>query len=185
MKQKIILPIFFMLILLGNASANWTITEILYDPDGTDSDREWIELFGNPFSDNVKFFEDGGIHSLTFIQGNCMNNCVIIIADDYINFLTENSIPDEVLVYDSSWASLKNTGEEIGIIEENKTVEIVNYAPTANSGESLQLFNNQWISDTPNPGEWNNVAEIPEFSSFAVFFIVLAVIGTFIARRLK
>lgn len=174
-----------MLILLGNASANWTITEIQYDPDGTDTDREWIELYGPPFTENISFFEDGGIHSLTFIQGNCITDCNIIIADNHINFLTEYLVPDEVLIYDSSWISLKNTGEEIGLTNNEEILISQNYPAIAQSTQSIHFINNEWISKTPNPGIWESYSEIPEFGTIGIFFTILASTGIFVARRIK
>lgn len=185
--------------------AQWTFSEVMYDPDGTDNDREWVEVFGPPLNENITFIEDGNAHSLTLISGDCNSNeCVSIIADNSDLFLIDWEIPANTLLYDSSWSSFKNTGEEIGLKEGDIIIQSFTYEAIAPSPNSLQLINNTWVSKLPSPGIFENtniennqsdknntskeseevIAEVPEFD-IILASLMLGVIGIFISLRRK
>lgn len=180
MKHLLLLGLLLLSLPLTNA---YLITEVMYDPVGIDSNREWIEVYGEPL-DDIIFIEDANAHSLTFIQGSCLNDCVSIIADDVQQFLTEYVVNQSTLVYDSSWSSLKNTGEYLAL-ERNGTLLVEFFYPAITaSGDSLSLVNNTYVSAQPTPGFYDvveekyalvdNVSQVPEFGIIGALFVLVA-----------
>lgn len=166
MKARLFLLFFFTLFAPSFVSANVMINEIMYDIDGTDTGREWIEIFNNS---NVsvdlnkwRLFEGDTNHEINLVNENDSSiipaNGYIIIADNSIKFLSDN--PNfSGTVFDSSF-SLKNTGEII-ILRNSELIDIdqVDYLPDwgANGdGNSLQKINGQWIASYPTIGAQNS-----------------------------
>lgn len=140
--------------------AEVVITEIMYDLEGSDADREWIEIQNNG-SDvdltNWKFFENGTNHGLALSQGNALipQNGFAIIADDPEKFLIDWPGFAGTL-FDSSF-SLSNSGETI-VLRDLELADIDSVAYSSDwgangDGNSLQKINNQWISALPTPGD--------------------------------
>ena len=111
-----LVPILF---LIPNSAVNAQviISEVMYDLEGSDSTREWVEIY-NSGSDAVdllkwRFFEQGVNHKLKVSQGSAVlpPQKYAIIADNASVFLEENSAVSAT-VFDSSF-SLKNSGETL------------------------------------------------------------------------
>lgn len=148
----------------------WTFTEVMYDPSGTDTDREWVELSGDELPDQARFVEDGGSHSLTLVSGQCEENCILLIADDAQVLLEEYpDIPPQTLVYDSTWSSLRNSGETIALEHNGVILVQTNYPPIARDGESIH-FEQEWFSAAPNPGFI--VRDVPEFGLIGALLVI-------------
>ncbi len=126
MKTKIKILMILTLLLLGFLI--WTQkvaaaeTDIVISEIGAyeTSDYEWIEIYnkGNEPIDltDWKFYEDQTNHKLTTFQSDLIiePNKYAIIADVAENF--QQSYPDFTgTIIDSSWSSLKESGEEIGL----------------------------------------------------------------------
>ncbi|MFA6339080.1 MAG: lamin tail domain-containing protein [Candidatus Paceibacterota bacterium] len=101
---------FFPVIVFGEVFIN----EIMYDLEGSDTDREWIEVCNNG-SDPVdisswKLFESNSNHTLNKIQGDGIISAggFAIIADNSQKFLVDNPQFSGTL-FDSSF-SLSNEG---------------------------------------------------------------------------
>jgi hypothetical protein len=166
--KLIFLAIFFYLFILFPLSLNAQIiiTEIMYNPESTDSGREWIEVYNSGDSSidlsTYKLFENEVNHK---ISGHNEGQTILepqkyaIIADNSIKFLEDYS--QNGLILDSAF-SLRNDGEEVSIVDpdENK-ISTVNYATDwgANgTGNSLQITEfranstgNDWIPADPTP----------------------------------
>ena len=75
MKAKPIFKLLVVLFLFYSQSviASVTINEIMYDPDGSDTNREWVELYNDGGSSvdlsAWKFVEAGVNHGLTNFSG--------------------------------------------------------------------------------------------------------------------
>lgn len=106
-----------------NTSANnqeiMRINEIMYNPEGTDSQREWVEIYNNEeYTINIsgwKFYENGVNHSISLFQGSweIPSNDFAVIADNANTFLTDYPEYDKTL-FDSAF-SLLNSGEYIAL----------------------------------------------------------------------
>lgn len=102
------------------------------------SNHEWVEIYviGDQAIDmnNWKFYENEIAHGLELYQGEDMVLAVgeyAIIADVAENFVLD--YPDFLgKVFDSSWSSLKEGGEQIGLIDaDDNIVELFEYLSCA------------------------------------------------------
>lgn len=122
-----IIAIIFLLCI--NLSYAVIINEIMYNPEGSDSGREWIEIYNEKnFSVNIsgwKFYESGTNHGLSLINGtwNLTPNSYAIIADNPEDFLSDYPGVN-ISLFDSSF-SLNNEGEYIAI--KNSSLAIIDY----------------------------------------------------------
>lgn len=140
------------------------INEIMYDLEGSDSHREWIELL-NTGTDvdltNWRFEESGTQHALILKQGNAVvsNERYAMIVDDYTQFLQDHP-GFSGTVFDSSF-SLSNTGENLKLRDaaNGNIIDEVNYTSAlgaAGDGNSLQRKSDgNWIAAFPTLGSQN------------------------------
>ena len=166
-----------LLVLVPSVSA-WEFTEIMANPAGGDSGREWVELYGDALDDNARFVEDGGSHYVTWISGECALDCVILIADEAALFFGE-AFADDVLLYDSAWGSLRNTGEEVSLIVDSEVVALASYGDAV-SGLSWQ----EGVYKEPTPGSLSseNTTDVPEFS-FWQGGVLVGVLALFVLQK--
>ncbi len=142
--------------------ASIEITEIMYDLEGSDSKREWVEIY-NSGAEQVdltgwKLYENETNHKLTE-QGSTILPVgrYAIIADDVSSFLSEH--PDfSGVLFDSAF-SLKNSGETLILRNENlEDIDIVVYDTEIGAdgdGNSLQKVSGLWLAGSPTPGKAN------------------------------
>lgn len=154
------------------------VTEVLADPSGADEGREWVELYGDALPPGARFFEDGGSHAVRLVAGECSSGCVMLIADDAGRLLEDYTIEEGVLVYDSSWGSLRNSGEEVGVVGSASVVykevpEGMSWAPLSGT------------SGVPTPGTYISAGgvEVPEFSCFYSLLVLAIIFVIFLYRR--
>jgi hypothetical protein len=144
-------------------SAQVIISEIMYDAEGPDDGREWVEIY-NGGSENIdlsgwSFYEADTNHKLTSENSYVLNaGSYAIIANDATQFLSEwPSL--EALVLDSSFSlrSKDNIGEYIAIRDADKNeTDGLTYKPLelANgTGNSLQKIDGDWAATFPTPGK--------------------------------
>src|SRR3989344_1169913 len=107
-----LLSSFFALLFTVHAESSLKITEIMYDLPGSDSGREWIEVYNAGSADIdlslFKFFEANTNHGLVTIGSPTLAaGAFAIVADNPVNFSVD--WPSfSGLVFDSSF-SLSNT----------------------------------------------------------------------------
>jgi len=154
-----------------SAQESIIINEVMYDLEGSDSDREWIELknVGEQSVDlsNWKFEESGTQHKLTSYQGtlNLDPQQYAVIVDKVENFLAD--FPGfSGTIFDSSF-SLSNSGETLNL-RDSKDGEIVSeltYSSdlgASGDGNSLQRNENgNFIPAIPTPGKSNQSKAVP------------------------
>jgi len=140
-----------ILLLLCTSVWGLEITEVMFDPDGPDSGHEWVEITNDGAAVNLsmyRFFENNVHHQMSVWQGfEILGNGSAIIADEADKFLSDYpSFSGTVL--DSSWSSLSNSGELIGISKDGEIVHQIEYDST-------------WQTDTPG---YIDMPSVPEFS---------------------
>ena len=157
-----------MLVFCSGLVSGWEFTEIMANPQGSDSGKEWVELLGDSLPSSARFVEDGGSHRVSLVSGDCLFDCILIIADDAAWFLSEYSVEESVLVYDSSWSSLRNSGEQVSLVVGEERVDLV--YEMAISGKSLQ----KGVYKAPTPGFLieENVTEVEEYDFFGVIMVI-------------
>lgn len=142
------------------------ITEIMFDPPGTDSGHEWVEVKIVQEVDwsKITFIEDGVKHKLSAeldvsgqaqVQAQILSpGSVFVIADDPSKFRADHpSFGD--MVFNSTF-SLKNTGETIGLAYDGEQLFSVEYNTEIGAkgdGNSLQSTNGlNWFAQKESPG---------------------------------
>lgn len=167
------------------------ITEIMYDLSGSDTGREWIEVFnkGDKSADlsSLKLFENDTNHSLRAVNGdtNLPAGGYAVVADNADKFLED--WPDyNGALFDSAF-SLKNDGETVSIKSGDDKLDEVGYFSdwgAAGNGNSLQLINGEWKESAPTPGSENKISAAAINQAPSAFFVsepAIAYIGEEIA----
>ena len=148
------------------AGASLEITEIMYDLSGTDTNREWIEIYNNGEEgvdvSTWKFFEENMNHNLVASQGDTVlaKGGYAVIADKPEKFLID--WPDFAgIILDSSF-SLKNTGETLTLKDADlNIIDSVSYTSdwgAEGDGNSLQKIGGEWKAAAPTPGTANEAS---------------------------
>lgn len=166
-----------ILIIIPNTSyATITISEIMYDLSGSDTKREWIELYNSGevsvdlsdwrFNDGSNHVlvpppENGGVGSLIITPSQ-----YVILASDAATFLSEHSFTGTVI---DTVMSLHNTNGVLRLYNSDGVlVDSVTYDSSlgaAGDGNSLHIVNGLITAGTPTPGvstEDPIVSEEPE-----------------------
>jgi Lamin Tail Domain/PKD domain len=141
----------------------------MYDPDGTDTGREWIEV-QNVSTQSVdlskwKLFEEGVNHSLSFSDGPSLSaGAFAIITTDRAQFSKDYPVVQTKLIQASF--SLKNTGESVGLKNESGSlIEEYVYQVSlggAGNGESIQKLSLGYAAGLATPGAENASVRAPE-----------------------
>jgi hypothetical protein len=182
--RRLSLPVFLRIFLLLLAAlprfahAQVVISEIMYNPKGTDTGREWIELYNAGSSDVAMAagsgkggwrVNDGSNHTLTDPAGGTGRGTLtipaagyLVIASDPSDFTSGEYAGGSYSVIKSS-ISLNNTGTTVSIVDgTGATLDSVPYtsAQGANDdGTSLQkTADGSWIAALPTPGTANATA---------------------------
>jgi hypothetical protein len=140
--------------------ADLEIVEIMYDQEGTDTNREWIEIYNSGADFDLAhwyFFENDVHHDLVFDGSSIIkNNERMLIAQDRETIAS--LVGNNVRIIKSSF-SLNNSGETISLSDDQKlpasTVSYTSDQGALGDGNSLQLYNGAWISAQPTPGVIN------------------------------
>ena len=170
MKGKKFIQTLFLLspfLLPHVAGAQIIISEINYNPSGTDSGFEWIEIYNTANQshsiEGYFFTESGTDHKLKQVNESSgwvmPSDGYAIIVDDPEKFLQTNpGFPG--LLFDSTF-SLLNTGELLEIKDSDKNLLYgFNYSSAwggNGDGSTLGLFENIWKSTEPTPGRENTL----------------------------
>lgn len=135
-------------------------TEIFYDAEGSDTDREWMEI-QNYGSENIplgafNLLEEETKHGIKAFSGGEIleGGKFLIIADDPERFLLENPTFSGILA--DSVFSLNNSSEVLVLIANGENIDSYTYSSSTGAsgdGNSLQRKSNgTWLAKTPTPG---------------------------------
>lgn len=153
------------LVLAGNLK----ITEIMFDPEGSDAGREWIEIFnGSEQSINLsdlKFFENDTNHGVSGDVLNIQPNQYVVIADNPTKF-KEDFVGFSGILLDSTF-SLVNTGEYLALkLKTGEILDELTYDTQKGgngTGNSIQLNSSgDWIPALPTPSKENSQTAVNE-----------------------
>lgn len=148
------------------AYAGFEITEIMYDLDGTDTNREWVEVknTGSTPTDLSKWFlfSDNTKHALV-PEGEAIVPAgeYAVIAQNAPKFRAD--WPNyQGMLFDSSWTGFSNDGESIALKDPDlNIVSPVTFTSSqggAGNGDSLQKIGSSWQGGTPTPGKDNQAS---------------------------
>ncbi len=200
--KKIFLIACMMIVLSVSALAEVMISEIMYNPFGTETKKEWIELYNNGNSEiNISGWkiDDDSQRTLTLYRGDfiIMPDSFTILARNGENF--SNEYPEYNGTILASTFSLTNSGKELKLIDsEDNIAESINYTDIAEEGYSIEINETEWIQGQLNgkPGEIlknnfngnlsdnsteeeenedddNNQNQVPEFNSLGAGLIII------------
>ncbi|EKD23682.1 MAG: S-layer-like protein array protein, partial [uncultured bacterium] len=138
------------------------INEIMYSLDGTDSGREWVELYNSGTTavdiNDWKLFENDTNHGLTVAQGSgtIPAGGYAVVVDDKTSFLVDNA-GFSGTIFDSTF-SLSDSGESLTLKNSTLTIDTYTYASSTGAdgnGMSLQRFSDGWFAASTTPGSLN------------------------------
>ena len=145
----------------GVVSAGMTIHEVMYDVPGTDTGKEWIEIYNDGASVDLagwKLFEGNTNHGIATTTAE--QNFIVatgeyaVIVDNVEKFLADWPSFSGVL-FDSSF-SLGNTGETLELRDADLiAVDGVMYSDAAGAkgnGLSLHRSGSDFVAASPTPG---------------------------------
>lgn len=147
----IVFIIFFatLLVFINLSHAQELIfSEIMYDPQGSDTGNEWVEIFNKSSSTlNIESdfrFNNGSNHVMNLISGPAEINSenFFVITNSAQNFL--NNYPEYTLTLFESSYSLNNTG---GVVKLLQGINLISEQPYINSigasdnGKTLERIN--------------------------------------------
>jgi hypothetical protein len=154
------------------------ITEIFYNPEGSDDFKEWIEVqnTGNTPAniEEWRVYEQDTMHRLAVISGSATIHPgeYAIIAETAEKFRTEQYPSYIGTLFDSSF-SLNNSGEYISLYNGDMLIDniVYNAAWGGNgNGNSIQKNGDTWCEGPPTPGAENVCASEPEAGSLALSY---------------
>jgi Lamin Tail Domain/PKD domain len=156
------------------AHATIVINEIMYDPPGTDTGNEWIELYNSgssPVDLTGWTFNDGSSltkHVFNVPPKNGGVGSIIIQPDGYL-LVADNATniaieyPSAVNIIDSTMSMPDpNTGVSVTVTlfdnqkNSEDTATYVGGTSADNKGDSVQLINGSWVAASPTPYESND-----------------------------
>ena len=177
------------------------INEIMFNPNGTDTGREWVEMYNEQAQpvnlSGYQFRENGGTHQLDLANGSWM-----LLPDKYAIIAVDSDVfSQEYLGFsgtllDSAWQSLSNTGEEIAILDPNDAVlDSVNFTAEAAEGYTIERRNPyassnlsanwaQSVQPGGSPGAQNGSgSQVPSIGGVALVILFAATLFVVIRKR--
>lgn len=163
------------LILFSRSAAAYSqvlVSEIMYDVQGSDAKREWIEVYNTGDTTlnftSWKLFEKDTNHEIRQFKGSAVLSpgAYAVVASNGESFMGDHPGYAGVL-YTSSF-SLSNDGETLGLKDSSLNivhqVSYDNTAGAAGDGNSLQKSDGAWRVAPPTPGD-ANVETVQEHDS--------------------
>lgn len=159
-----------LIILAGSpflAKAGVFINEIMYDVEGSDDKKEWVEIYNDSASEiNLKDwrFNDGSNHVLNEPPANGGRGSLVLPALSYAILVSDAtttivSYPSYSGIVIDTAMSLGNTSETVKIIDANGTlIDSVSYNSSMGAngdGKTLQKISGSWVAAVPTFGAQN------------------------------
>lgn len=163
--KKIIIGLFIFLCGFSFSHASLEISEVMYNPEGTDTNREWVEVYNNGSAAvdiGSWYFYEGetyhGMHPDNF-SSLSSGQRALVVKDVAI---AKSELGSGFKYIKSSFA-LNNTGETLIIANSSKDhIDTYSYSTSSGAdgdGNSLQNLNGSWVSADPTPGKQNSSSD--------------------------
>ncbi len=154
------------------AHAAVSINEVMYNPQGTDAGREWVELYNSGSIDVTLVggsgkgswrIVDSSNHTIVDPAGGVGRGSLVIPAGGYLVIATDPAVFVGEFSGDYSVAksslSLNNTGITVSLVDDGGAT-VSSFAYTASMGgnddtTSLQKSADTWLQAMPTPGAAN------------------------------
>jgi len=167
--MKNIIKILLFVLCANFVYANVVFSEVMSNPLGSDTGREWIEFYNNGSEVNISGWvlnENNVDHSLSAVQGGFLisENEYFVVADNSGKFLIDYSY--DGILFDSVF-SLVQGGENLSIKEGNgSTVDFLFYNSTSEGYTFFNFMNGSWGEGPVNgtPGYFLELGEDVSFN---------------------
>lgn len=163
-------------VLPASAHATVSINEVMYDPEGADAGREWVELYNGGAQDVTLVggsgkgswrINDSKSHTIADPAGGAGRGSLTVPAGGYLVLASD---PDAFMSeYGGDYPvakaslSLNNTGATVSLVDgDGAAVDSMTYAAGqggSDNGTSLQLASSTWLQALPTPGAMNATQE--------------------------
>lgn len=156
----------------AGARAAVSINEVMYNPEGTDQGREWIELYNDGSEDVVLVggsgkgswrVTDSSNHTIVDPAGGVGRGSLVVPAGGYLVIATDPSV--FINEFGGSYSvakaslSLTNTGTTVSLVDgTGTTVDSVSYTTSQggnDNGVSIQMSAGTWLQALPTPAAAN------------------------------
>jgi Lamin Tail Domain/PKD domain len=154
--------------------AEMTINEVMYDVDGTDTDREWVEVYNSgPSAVDIstwKFTEANTNHSLVPFDGGSTisSGGYAVIASNPTKFKIDWPNYTGIL-FDSSFSLNNDPGEELSLKDSSLVVhDTVTYDTSVGAGgdgNTLNRSGSVFVVGSATPGGVNNTNQTTNTNS--------------------
>jgi hypothetical protein len=149
-------------------SSKIKINEIMYNPSGSDTKNEWIEIFNDGTNSvnltNWKLYEGETNHKFSLKQGNMILNVggYAVIVQNFTGFLSKYPNYSGTLI--ETTFSLGNTGETIALKDDSLNIaDEITYESSLgayDNGRTLERKDGEWKESMVNggtPGSLNSI----------------------------
>ncbi len=153
----------FVFMFYTEISSALIISEIEFDPAGSDTDREWIEIFNDTNASvdltTYKFFEANTNHGIDILSGdkNVASGEYVVLVQDLDKWKAD--FPSYTGKIFKSSFSLSNTGELLSLKDSGGNVlNTVTYSPSATgagNGSTINYNGSGYVKADPTPGSGN------------------------------
>jgi len=158
MKYLIAMVLF---LILPQSEAFLEITEIMYNPEGNDNNREYIELYTDQNIQNYVIKDLTSEDTLTLLKTST-KNYTLIVEEGFNHSVIDATIYTTGATIGNN---LNNDEDLIQIIDSPTLMDAVHYYEewgAENNGKSLCKINNVWQECIPTPGQPNTQEDLAQ-----------------------
>ncbi|MBW2978399.1 lamin tail domain-containing protein [Candidatus Woesearchaeota archaeon] len=156
--MKILLLVFFLFFFLDTVIADLTINEVMYNPEGNDNNKEFVELFSDNMINLTSYVvEDSGSSDVLELL-SYYNGSYSLIVEEGFNYTGINA---SIYSVGATIGNNLNNDEDIVIIRDsnNTILDVLHYYSewgAYGNGKSLCQIDNIWQECSKTPGLSNN-----------------------------
>ncbi|MBU2639574.1 MAG: lamin tail domain-containing protein [Nanoarchaeota archaeon] len=167
MKKPKILIFFIIFIFIVKISSALIISEVMYDPECSDSYCEYIELYNNDSNSiDITDYTIGDDDSNDTLEGSPFiipSYSYALITDQDTRIYTNYDIPKNIIWFYTDDYSIGNgltNSETITLYDSNLSIISQLTYENATNGDSLSYIDETWQQTSPTPGSSNSNNEI-------------------------
>jgi len=173
MKRFFIILILFVSIKFVLAST--IINEVMYNPEGSDNNKEFIEIFSDNYINLTDYIIEDSYSTDTLELLNYYNSQYSLIVEEGFDY---NGINASVYSVGATIGNNLNNNEDLIIIKNSSDIilDVLHYYSewgANDNGNSLCKISNVWQECTPSPGLSNSFSNQDENNCDWTIFIIL------------
>src|SRR3989344_2156976 len=163
----IVIVFLFALSFMSSLAGSLRINEIMYNPNGSDNNKEYIEIYSDNYLNLSGFIIADGYSNDTLAEIKFFDSDYSLIVEEGFNHININASIYSVGATIGN--NLNNDGDNLILFYPNGSIaDAVNYSDNASEGYSLEWFNGSWYQSfvfNGTPGSENSVYDcVPEWT---------------------